>query len=170
VAHVELVRRGPLASAHTMGGTRHCATLHTSHAVAFAVGSYAVCTATSLSRAALHVSHRTPQVWASWILAIAYPLVTVAITIQGAGVEFWPEFCVATVLLCAVVAMLEFRRRLSRDRRLRSQLAKKLSETDPSAPEFAATFQQAFEAHDLYDQRTKAACQGERITRPLSDR
>jgi hypothetical protein len=123
-----------------------------------------------LSRAALHVSHRTPQVWASWILAIAYPLVTVAITIQGAGVEFWPEFCVATVLLCAVVAMLEFRRRLSRDRRLRSQLAKKLSETDPSAPEFAATFQQAFEAHDLYDQRTKAACQGERITRPLSDR
>ena len=87
------------------------------------------------------------------MLLLAYPLLTLWILVTGGyagGDGTLLTAVMSTVIAGAVVSVFVFRHLLQRDEKKRKQIAKKLSETDPTSDKFEDVFKEAFEAHDLY--------------------
>jgi len=92
------------------------------------------------------------KVWTVYSLGLAYPLLTMAILVNGGmwgGSEGLAAALYAIVAVGAVFSVFAFRRLLQRDEKKRQYLAKKLSQIDPTSQEFEPVFKEAFEAHDL---------------------
>jgi hypothetical protein len=92
-------------------------------------------------------------VYAVYMLLLAYPLLTLWILVTGGyagGDGTLLTAVMSTVIAGAVVSVFVFRHLLQRDEKKRKQIAKKLSETDPTSDKFEDVFKEAFEAHDLY--------------------